>query len=76
MCVCVAADEYNITCYGEDFLMVSNMQLNCVSKVKQACYTRGEPSSLTPLRELMCFASSVVSAPRLSEMVFCCVCSS
>lgn len=77
VCVCVAADEFRIQCYGEDFLMVNNLQLDCVSKVEQACYTRGEPSSLTPLLALMCFASScVVSAPRLSELVFFRVCGS
>ncbi|ROJ36068.1 hypothetical protein DPX16_12693 [Anabarilius grahami] len=37
--VCGAAD-YNIECYGEDFLMVRNMVLYCKSKVPQACYTR------------------------------------
>ncbi|XP_042624428.1 uncharacterized protein LOC122147184 isoform X1 [Cyprinus carpio] len=33
------ADHY-IECYGEDFLMVRNMVLQCRSKVTQACYTR------------------------------------
>uniref|UniRef100_A0A8C2ESC9 Wu:fj16a03 n=2 Tax=Cyprinus carpio TaxID=7962 RepID=A0A8C2ESC9_CYPCA len=33
------ADHY-IECYGEDFLMVRNMVLQCRSKVPQACYTR------------------------------------
>lgn len=40
--VCVAAADYKIRCYGEDFLMVQNLQLDCSSEVKQACYTRGE----------------------------------
>ncbi|TRY85630.1 hypothetical protein DNTS_008791 [Danionella cerebrum] len=33
------ADHY-IECYGEDFLMVRGMVLQCRSKVPQACYTR------------------------------------
>nr|XP_055027102.1 uncharacterized protein wu:fj16a03 isoform X1 [Misgurnus anguillicaudatus] len=33
--------DYHIECYGEDFLMVRNMILQCRSKVPQACYTRG-----------------------------------
>uniref|UniRef100_A0AAY4DHJ5 Uncharacterized protein n=1 Tax=Denticeps clupeoides TaxID=299321 RepID=A0AAY4DHJ5_9TELE len=36
--VCLA--DYNIMCYGEDFLMVRNEILQCNSKVQQACYTR------------------------------------
>ncbi|CAG05132.1 unnamed protein product [Tetraodon nigroviridis] len=37
--LCSAAD-HEIRCYGEDFLMVRNLQLDCRSEVKQACYTR------------------------------------
>ncbi|XP_065107829.1 uncharacterized protein [Paramisgurnus dabryanus] len=36
--ICTA--DYYIECYGEDFLMVRNMVLQCRSKVPQACYTR------------------------------------
>ncbi|RXN24761.1 zinc-binding A33-like protein [Labeo rohita] len=32
--------DYYIECYGEDFLMVRNMVLQCRSKVPQSCYTR------------------------------------
>ncbi|GAA6231341.1 uncharacterized protein wu:fj16a03 [Lates japonicus] len=34
-----SADFY-IECYGEDFVFVRNLLLQCSSKVKQACYTR------------------------------------
>uniref|UniRef100_A0A7N9AMU6 Uncharacterized protein n=1 Tax=Mastacembelus armatus TaxID=205130 RepID=A0A7N9AMU6_9TELE len=34
------AKEFYIECYGEDFLMVNNLLLQCASKVQQACYTR------------------------------------
>ncbi|KAI4790690.1 hypothetical protein KUCAC02_032729 [Chaenocephalus aceratus] len=34
------APTFSILCYGEDFLMVNNMLLDCNRKVPQACYTR------------------------------------
>ncbi|KAG9344554.1 hypothetical protein JZ751_011225 [Albula glossodonta] len=36
----LCAADYEIECYGEDFLMVRNQRLQCRSKVPQACYTR------------------------------------
>uniref|UniRef100_A0A8C6LCQ8 Uncharacterized protein n=1 Tax=Nothobranchius furzeri TaxID=105023 RepID=A0A8C6LCQ8_NOTFU len=33
---------FHIECFGEDFLMVNNLLLQCSGKVRQACYTRGE----------------------------------
>lgn len=44
-CVCVAAEKFHIKCYGEDFLMVNNLQMDCTSQVQQACYTKGESST-------------------------------
>ncbi|TNM99393.1 uncharacterized protein wu:fj16a03 [Takifugu flavidus] len=38
--LCSAA-KFRIRCQGEDFLMVRDMQLDCRSDTKQACYTRG-----------------------------------
>uniref|UniRef100_A0A3Q0RTA1 Uncharacterized protein n=1 Tax=Amphilophus citrinellus TaxID=61819 RepID=A0A3Q0RTA1_AMPCI len=35
-----SAEQFSIKCYGEDFLMVRHIVLQCSSKVKQACYTR------------------------------------
>uniref|UniRef100_A0A8C7RVX9 Toxin-1 n=1 Tax=Oncorhynchus mykiss TaxID=8022 RepID=A0A8C7RVX9_ONCMY len=32
--------DYNIECYGEDFLMLRNQLLQCSSRTQQACYTR------------------------------------
>ncbi|XP_075941495.1 uncharacterized protein LOC142943712 [Anarhichas minor] len=32
--------DFTIQCYGEDFLMVNNMLLDCSGPVQQACYTR------------------------------------
>uniref|UniRef100_A0A673Y3H6 Wu:fj16a03 n=1 Tax=Salmo trutta TaxID=8032 RepID=A0A673Y3H6_SALTR len=32
--------DYNIECYGEDFLMLRNQLLQCSSKTQQACYIR------------------------------------
>lgn len=40
-----SAANFNIQCYGEDFLMVRNQLLSCNSKEKQACFTKGD---LTP----------------------------
>ncbi|KAM4592089.1 uncharacterized protein PAE49_020811 [Odontesthes bonariensis] len=34
------AQKHHIKCYGHDFLMLTNQQLDCKSKVQQACYTR------------------------------------
>uniref|UniRef100_A0A667XKU9 Uncharacterized protein n=1 Tax=Myripristis murdjan TaxID=586833 RepID=A0A667XKU9_9TELE len=31
--------QYNIECYGKDYLMVDNM-LQCSGRVRQVCYTR------------------------------------
>ncbi|KAM8737914.1 uncharacterized protein AB9X84_021013 [Acanthopagrus schlegelii] len=44
-----SAKDFHIQCYGEDFLMVNNMLLDCRSKVQQACYTRdnGEKGCIT-----------------------------
>uniref|UniRef100_A0A096LZ87 Uncharacterized protein n=1 Tax=Poecilia formosa TaxID=48698 RepID=A0A096LZ87_POEFO len=38
--VCSSAQQFHISCYGEDFLMVNNLLLQCTGKVQQACYTR------------------------------------
>ncbi|XP_037829495.1 uncharacterized protein wu:fj16a03 [Kryptolebias marmoratus] len=39
--LCLASDQqFKIECYGEDFLMVNNLLLQCTGKVQQACYTR------------------------------------
>ncbi|KAI5606902.1 hypothetical protein C0J50_7456 [Silurus asotus] len=38
--LCLTTAQFEIKCYGEDFLMVRNMVLHCSSKVQQACYTR------------------------------------
>ncbi|KAK5854468.1 hypothetical protein PBY51_015530 [Eleginops maclovinus] len=38
--LCSGAPKFSIRCYGEDFLMVRNMPLDCTGKVLQACYTR------------------------------------
>ncbi|XP_014056390.2 uncharacterized protein isoform X2 [Salmo salar] len=35
-----AKADYNIECYGEDFLMLRNQLLQCSSKTQQACYIR------------------------------------
>uniref|UniRef100_A0A096MCC1 Uncharacterized protein n=1 Tax=Poecilia formosa TaxID=48698 RepID=A0A096MCC1_POEFO len=35
-----SAQQFHISCYGEDFLMVNNLLLQCTGKVQQACYTR------------------------------------
>uniref|UniRef100_A0A3P9PFE5 Uncharacterized protein n=1 Tax=Poecilia reticulata TaxID=8081 RepID=A0A3P9PFE5_POERE len=35
-----SAQRFHISCYGEDFLMVNNLLLQCTGKVQQACYTR------------------------------------
>ncbi|XP_051251699.1 uncharacterized protein wu:fj16a03 [Dicentrarchus labrax] len=35
-----SAEQHYIKCYGQDFLMVNNMLLDCTSRVKQACFTR------------------------------------
>ncbi|XP_078098840.1 uncharacterized protein LOC144512138 isoform X1 [Sander vitreus] len=37
--LCSAEQSY-IECYGEDFLLVNNLLIQCSSKVQQACYTR------------------------------------
>uniref|UniRef100_A0A3Q3WN11 Uncharacterized protein n=1 Tax=Mola mola TaxID=94237 RepID=A0A3Q3WN11_MOLML len=43
--------QFLIHCYGNDFLMVNNMQLDCAGKVKQACYTkRNNEKGCTPLK--------------------------
>ncbi|XP_061601842.1 uncharacterized protein wu:fj16a03 [Cololabis saira] len=31
--------KHSIRCYGHDFLMVQNMELQCTSAEQQACYT-------------------------------------
>ncbi|TMS01658.1 hypothetical protein E3U43_003022 [Larimichthys crocea] len=36
----ICSADFNIQCYGEDFLNVNNMLLDCAGKVQQACYTR------------------------------------
>ncbi|XP_042288607.1 uncharacterized protein wu:fj16a03 [Thunnus thynnus] len=38
--LCSGAQKFHIECYGQDFLMVDNMLLQCSSKVQQACYTK------------------------------------
>ncbi|XP_041645809.1 uncharacterized protein wu:fj16a03 [Cheilinus undulatus] len=35
-----SAKKFNIECYGQDFVWVNNMLLQCSSDVEQACYTR------------------------------------
>ncbi|XP_060943572.1 uncharacterized protein wu:fj16a03 [Limanda limanda] len=36
----LSAQQFSIQCYGEDFLMVNHLLLDCSSADKQACYTR------------------------------------
>ncbi|KAG8000406.1 hypothetical protein GBF38_002883 [Nibea albiflora] len=36
----ICSADFNIQCYGEDFLNVNNMLLDCGGKVQQACYTK------------------------------------
>ncbi|KAG7280322.1 hypothetical protein CRUP_026863 [Coryphaenoides rupestris] len=36
--LCLA--DFEIKCYGEDFLMVRNQVLYCSGSTQQACYTR------------------------------------
>lgn len=71
VCVCVAAGDFKIRCYGEDFFMVRDMQLDCSSEVKQACYTRGETPSASHWMfgfcRLMFFLPS--GTPRLQQFV-------
>ncbi|KAF3707845.1 hypothetical protein EXN66_Car001018 [Channa argus] len=45
-----SGEQSHIKCYGQDFLMVNNVVLDCSSKVKQACYTRdnGEKGCALP----------------------------
>ncbi|KAM7385994.1 hypothetical protein PAMP_002022 [Pampus punctatissimus] len=35
-----SAQKFHIRCFGQDFLMVNNLLLQCTSKVPQACYSR------------------------------------
>ncbi|KAM7409200.1 hypothetical protein PAMA_002748 [Pampus argenteus] len=35
-----SAQKFHIECYGQDFLMVNNLLLQCTSKVQQACYSK------------------------------------
>ncbi|XP_070833170.1 uncharacterized protein [Chaetodon trifascialis] len=35
-----SAEQFHIQCYGDDFLMVTNLLQDCSGKVQQACYTR------------------------------------
>ncbi|XP_059215846.1 uncharacterized protein wu:fj16a03 [Centropristis striata] len=36
----LCSGEHSIRCYGQDFLQVNNLLLDCNSAVQQACYSR------------------------------------
>lgn len=61
-CVCVAAAKFQIRCQGEDYLLVRDMELDCRSDTKQACYTRGETAATYAQKPIIYFRRGLFPA--------------